>query len=98
MFEQTVGLLTKAISRTDNGFMNAIKPIRSLLGVSQSELATALEVSQGNVSFYEKGQTVPPSIAAKLIEYAKKKGFDITYEHIYGGAPLTKRKRKSEVA
>lgn len=91
MRTQTVGLLTIAISRTDNADMNAIKPIRSLLGVSQSELAAALDVSQGNVSFYENGQTIPPPVAAKLIEFAKSKGLEITYEHIYGGAPIPKR-------
>lgn len=71
--------------------MNAIKLIRSLLGVSQSELAHALGVSQANVSFYENGQTVPPSVAAKLIGFAKSNGVDITYEHIYGDAPIPKR-------
>ena len=63
--------------------MNSFKSIRERLKVTQAEIATAIGVSQGNVSFYEKGQTVPPGVAAKLIEFAKTKGVDITYDDIY---------------
>ena len=68
--------------------MNAIRAIRSRLVASQSELADALEVSQGNVSFYEKGQPIPPNKAARLIEFAKTKGLEIGYDHVYGVAEL----------
>ena len=63
--------------------MNSFKSIRDRLGVTQAEIAAALGVTQGNVSFYEKGQTVPPGAAAKLIEFAKSKGVEISYDDVY---------------
>lgn len=81
--------------------MNSIRTIRQRLGVSQSELADALEVTQGNVSFYENGQTVPPAVAQRLIDFAATKGHQLSYDHVYGAAPLpdlaTKRKQKAGV-
>ena len=67
--------------------MNTIKAIRERLGVTQSELADAMGCSQGNVSFYEKGQTVPPDAAKRLIAYAKTKGRELTFDDIYAGLP-----------
>lgn len=63
--------------------MNNIKSIRTRLGVSQAELGVGLGVTQGNVSFYEKGQTVPPDVARKLIEFAKLRDHVITFDDIY---------------
>jgi putative transcriptional regulator len=63
--------------------MNALKSIRERLGVTQIALGEALGVTQGNVSFYEKGQTVPPAVAAKLIDYAKGRGVALTFDDIY---------------
>lgn len=68
--------------------MNAFRLIRERLGVSQAVIAGALDVSQSNISFYEKGQTVPPPVAAKLIEFAKAGGLGLTYDMVYGAAPL----------
>lgn len=62
----------------------SFQTIRKRLEVTQAELAAALGVTQGNVSFYEKGQTVPPKVAGKLIEFAKTKGHVITYDDVYG--------------
>lgn len=61
----------------------AFQTIRKRLEVTQAELAAALGVTQGNVSFYEKGQTIPPKVAGKLIEFAKSKGHVITYDDVY---------------
>ena len=61
------------------------KAIRARIGATQASMAEALGVTQGNVSFYEKGQTIPPSVAAKLIEFAKSHGHVITYDDIYAG-------------
>ena len=63
--------------------MNAVKLCRKRLNLTQSALAAALGVSQGNVSFYEQGQTLSPAVAAKLIEFAASRGVAITYEEIY---------------
>lgn len=69
--------------------MNTFAQIRARLGVTQESLAKALEMTQGNVSFYEKReQTVPPDVAGKLIEYAKSIGLELTYDMVYGATPL----------
>jgi putative transcriptional regulator len=68
--------------------MNAFRSVRARLAVSQAEIGAALGVTQSNVSFYEKGQTVPPDVAAKLIEYARGKGLELSYDQIYGATPL----------
>lgn len=68
--------------------MRQIQKIRSRLGVTQAQLAAALGCQQSNISYYERGQTIHPSIAKKLIEYAATQGLEITYNHIYGDAEL----------
>lgn len=40
--------------------MNAIHAIRKKLGVTQAALASGIGVTQGNVSFYEKGRRCRP--------------------------------------
>jgi putative transcriptional regulator len=69
--------------------MSKIKEIRERLGVTQQELAEGLNCTQGNVSFLEKGQTLLPDTAKLLIQYAKSKGVDLTFEDVYG-APTEK--------
>lgn len=67
--------------------MSTIQIIRKRLQLTQAELAAGIGVSQGNVSFYEKGQTVPPAVAAKLIEFAKTRGEVLTFDDIYTSTP-----------
>lgn len=64
--------------------MNPIKSIRARLSLTQAELAKALEMSQGNVAFYERGQTVPPHVARRLILFSRGLGCEVGYEDIYG--------------
>lgn len=45
-------------------------------------------MTQGNVSFYERGQTLPPDVGRRLIEVSKARGLDIDFNHVYGGAEL----------
>lgn len=68
--------------------MNPIKAIRERLGMTQAELAVGIGCSQSNVSFYEKGQTVPQPAAKALIGLAAERGVAITYEHVYGEQQL----------
>ena len=68
--------------------MNLIRAIRDRLRVTQAELAEGMGCSQSNVSFYEKGQTVPPDAAKALIAYAAARGMAISFDHIYGAADL----------
>ena len=68
--------------------MNRIRELRERLGLSQAALAAELGMTQGNVSFYERGQTVLPQVAGQLIAVAKAHGLDIGYDHVYGALPL----------
>ena len=63
--------------------MNTISQIRARLGVTQTAMAEGLGVTQGNVSNYERGQGMPPHIAARLIAYAASLGLTLTYDEIY---------------
>lgn len=65
--------------------MSNFKSIRDLLGVTQAALASGMGCSQGNVSFYEKGQTIPPDAAKRLIDFAATLGHTITFNDVYGG-------------
>lgn len=78
--------------------MNSLKAIRERLAVTQAELGAALKVSQGNVSFYERGQTVPPDVAERLIAFANAKGLLISFDHVYGASPLPQPGKKRRPA
>jgi putative transcriptional regulator len=69
--------------------MSTVKSIRDTLGVTQSALAAGMGCTQGNVGHYERGQTVPPEAAKRLIAYAQSLGHVVTYEDIYGAATPT---------
>lgn len=64
--------------------MSNIKVIRDRLGLTQAALAEGIGCTQGNVGHYEKGQTVPPDAAKRLIAFAAKLGCTVSYEDIYG--------------
>lgn len=68
--------------------MHHLKSIRERLGVTQQALADGIGCTQGNVGHYERGQTLPPEMAAKVIAFAAEKGLRISYDHVYGGASL----------
>lgn len=76
--------------------MNKILTIRKKLNVTQAELADALGVSQGNVSHYERGQTVPPDIASRLICFAKDRQLFLSFDDIYGA--LVENNSKEEIS
>lgn len=64
--------------------MNTISTIRAKLGITQTALADGIAVTQGNVSNYERGQTMPPDVAKRLIRFAKGRGMVVTFDDIYG--------------
>lgn len=68
--------------------MNHLKTIRLRLGLTQQAIAQDLGCTQGNVGHYERGQTLRPEVAQKLIEVAQARGLHIGFDHVYGGAPL----------
>lgn len=63
--------------------MNIIKSIRDSIGITQAELADALGCTQGNIGHYERGQSIPPEKAKKLVEFAASKNVSVTLEQIY---------------
>ena len=63
--------------------MNNIKVIRDRLKLTQADLAIGMGCTQGNVGHYERGQTVPPGVARKLIEFAAAKGLVLSYNDVY---------------
>jgi putative transcriptional regulator len=76
--------------------MHRFRAIRLKLGVSQLSVAQALGCAQSNVSYYERGQTIPPDVARKLIDYAVGLGMPLTFDLIYGDAPLPARRVNRE--
>jgi putative transcriptional regulator len=64
--------------------MNRISSIRAQLGVTQTAMADALHVTQGNISHYERGQGVPPEVAKRLIAFALTLGHEVSFDDIYG--------------
>jgi transcriptional regulator with XRE-family HTH domain len=64
--------------------MNPILTLRRLLKVSQTELGTAIGVSQSMVSQYEKGASTPsPETVIKLIQFSRSRGIEVSFESIY---------------
>ena len=68
--------------------MHNLKPIRDRLGITQQAMADGIGCTQGNVGHYERGQTLPPDMARKLIEFCATKGLLITFDHVYGDQAL----------
>ena len=76
------------MSGTHNWVMNTIKSIRVRLGLTQAALAEAIGCTQGNVGHYEnKGQTVPPEVARRLIAHAARLGVPLSFDDVYGPSP-----------
>ena len=64
--------------------MHPMKRIRSHLGLTQAAFGDAIGCTQGNVGHYEnKGQSVPPNVAKRLIAFAATRGLHLTYDDIY---------------
>ena len=51
--------------------------------MTQAALAAGIGVTQGNVSHYEHGQTVPPDVALRLIQFARSAGVSLTFDDVY---------------
>ena len=68
--------------------MANIKEIRTALRLTQQALADGLGCTQTNIGHYERGQTVPPPMARRLIEFAAGRGLALTFDHIYSDKPL----------
>lgn len=78
--------------------MHKLKSIRERLGVTQQVLADGIGCTQGNIGHYEKGQTLLPDVAARVIVFSASRGLRIGYDHIYGNAPLPMLEQEPERA
>lgn len=63
--------------------MNNFRTIRARLGLTQAELGAALGMTQGNVHLIEKGQTLLPDVARRLIAFAATKDVRLTFDDVY---------------
>ncbi len=70
--------------------------IRTLLCMTQQEMAEVLGCVQSNVSFLDRGQTITPEVAEKLIAAARAMGVHLTFDQVYSRTPLPAPVRRSE--
>ena len=68
--------------------MHKLKAIRLRIGKTQQAMASGLGCSQSNIANCERGQTLLPELAERLITYANGCGLPITWDHVYGSAQL----------
>lgn len=71
--------------------MSRFLEIRNLLALTQVEMAAAIGCSMANVSFLDRGQTITPTIGRRLVSAAAELGVELTFDHLYNGAPLPPR-------
>lgn len=68
--------------------MSNLRKIRTNLGMTQEALAGVFGCTKAMVSMYEKSRPVLPVPAAtKLIEAARERGMQISYDDIYCVSP-----------
>ena len=64
--------------------LSGIKAIRQAISMTQPEFGRAIGVTQGSVSFYERGVNFPrPHIAKRIVVLARKHGHNITMDAVY---------------
>lgn len=68
--------------------MNRMRLIRARLGVTQEELSAGIGCTRGNIPHLERGQTITPGMARRLIAFASVLGVRLTYDQIYGDEEL----------
>jgi|GEM_PF-567267 len=85
-FDEVCKWAEQCATQLASSAISSIRVIRERLGVTQTALADGMGCTQGNVGHYERGQTIPPDAAKRLIVYAADLGHLVTYEEIYGPA------------
>jgi putative transcriptional regulator len=68
--------------------MSRFADIRRVLALTQVEMAEILGCTQSNVSFLDRGQTITPDVAKKLVDAAALLGVKLTLDHVYGDGVL----------
>lgn len=78
--------------------MNNVKAIRQRLELTQEALAKGIGCTQGNVGHYERGQSLPPEMARRLIAFAAERGHCVSFDDIYCLPKLTTPQPTTEPA
>lgn len=73
--------------------MSRFLEIRTLLGMTQQEMAEVLGCVQSNVSFLDRGQTITPDVAGRLIGASGAMGVLLSFDHVYGASVLPVKAR-----
>lgn len=64
--------------------LNRIGEVRAKLGLTQAEFASAIGLTQGAVSHYERHLTdVRPDVARRIVSYSRARGVQVTFNDIY---------------
>lgn len=73
--------------------MSTIYDLRTRMGISQSQLATELGMTQSNVSHLERGcHPVSPAVACRIIELARRNGLSLTFNDLYRDLEVEKHR------
>lgn len=78
--------------------MSRFSDIRALLGMTQQEMAEVLGCVPSNVSFLDRGQTITPTVAHKLVGAAAALGVRLTFDDVYGTGPLPPAPKRRRTA
>lgn len=78
--------------------MSRFLDIRRVLCLTQEEMAEIIGCTQSNISFLDRGQSISPSAAQRLIDAARGLGVKLTFDHVYGHAKLPPARVVSEGA
>jgi putative transcriptional regulator len=79
--------------------MNAVKPIRERLKLTQQALADGIGCSQGNIWQLErtdKPQALTSPLAISLIGFCREQGLHLSMDQVYGFEPLPEAPKGSE--
>lgn len=64
--------------------MNRIKQYRERLGVTQSDMAATLHISQGSIAHYENGRRSPGlDMCRAIVQFFCEQGVDCTLEDLF---------------
>ena len=66
----------------------AIRKLRHEQSLTLDDLAAQAGISASHLSRLERGQTLPPEAAKRLIGFAATRGLELTLDQIYGLQPL----------
>lgn len=79
--------ITKSCNKVKEHFSTRLRELREEKGLNQGQLADALEISRGSISFYENGERTPDIEVFDLIcDF-----FNVSYDYMLKGEKYGKR-------